>query len=79
MAAEKNSRMTGKPNDLISRLKADPAFAAVKDFKKLMNPKLFVGRAPEQVLEFISKHINPILKKHSSAVEKYLKGGDIKC
>lgn len=79
MAAEKNSRMTGKPNDLISRLKADPAFAAVKDFKKLMNPKLFVGRAPEQVSEFISKHINPILKKHSSAVEKYLKGGDIKC
>ena len=79
MAAEKNSRMTGKPNDLISRLKADPAFVAVKDFKKLMNPKLFVGRAPEQVSEFISKHINPILRKHSAAVEKYVKGGDIKC
>ena len=79
MAAEKNSRMTGKSNDLIKRLQQDPAFAAVKDFKKLLNPKLFIGRAPEQVSEFLSKHIDPVLKKHSDAVAKYVTGGDIKC
>ena len=53
MLAEKNFRMTGKPNDLIERLKKDPAFAAVKDFDALTDPKLFIGRAPEQVDEFL--------------------------
>ena len=79
MAAEKNARMTGKPNDLISRLKSDPAFAAVRDFKKLMDPKLFIGRCPEQVTEFLSRHIDPLLKKYSGAVEKYASAGNIKC
>lgn len=76
MLAEKNFRMTGKPNDLIERLKKDPAFAAVKDFDALTDPKLFIGRAPEQVDEFLKKEINPVLRKFKGQTENFK--GEIK-
>jgi adenylosuccinate lyase len=46
-------------NDLIERLAADPAFAKI-DLRQLLDPKAFVGRAAEQVDEFIANVINPI-------------------
>jgi adenylosuccinate lyase len=53
----------GLHNDLIERLKADPAFAGV-DFKKVMNAKDYIGRAPEQVDEFIADVVVPIRRKY---------------
>lgn len=53
----------GKPNDLLERIAKDPLFAAVHDkLDKLVDPILFVGRAPEQVDEFVADEINPILE-----------------
>jgi adenylosuccinate lyase len=53
----------GKPNDLMERIAKDPLFAAVHDkLVDLVDPKLFVGRAPEQVDEFLQDEINPILE-----------------
>lgn len=53
----------GKPNDLLDRISKDPLFEAVHDkLEKLMDPILFVGRAPEQVDEFVEDEINPILE-----------------
>jgi adenylosuccinate lyase len=46
-------------NDLIDRLKADPAFAQV-DFENVLDPAHFVGRAPQQVDEFLEQEIAPI-------------------
>jgi adenylosuccinate lyase len=46
-------------NDLIERLQADPAFADV-DFAQLVQPGNFVGRAPQQVDEFLAQEIEPI-------------------
>jgi len=52
----------GKPNDLLQRIANDPIFSAVHDkLDTLVDPKLFVGRAPEQVDEFILNEITPIL------------------
>lgn len=52
----------GEKNDLISRLKADPLFAAIKDkIDGIMDPKNFIGRAPEQVDDFLNDYINPLL------------------
>lgn len=53
----------GLHNDLIERLKADAAFAGV-DFKKVMNAKDYIGRAPEQVDEFIADIVAPIRRKY---------------
>ena len=57
-------KMEGKPNDLIARLKADPAFAAV-DIDALLRPRDFVGRAPEQVDEFIAGHVEPVRRRYA--------------
>jgi adenylosuccinate lyase len=53
----------GKPNDLMERIAKDPLFAAVHDdLDRLIDPKLFVGRAPEQVDEFLSEEIDPVIE-----------------
>lgn len=52
-------------NDLIERLSADPAFAKI-DFQQILDPKAFVGRAAEQVDDFISEIIAPIRKSYCS-------------
>lgn len=53
----------GMPNDLMERIAKDALFSAVHDkLDTLVDPKLFVGRAPEQVDEFVSEEIEPILE-----------------
>jgi adenylosuccinate lyase len=62
-AAAAQVKQFGRPNDLIARLKADIAFAKV-DFDKILNPRAYVGRAPQQVSEFIRSVVSPIRKKY---------------
>jgi adenylosuccinate lyase len=50
-------------NDLLNRLGSDPAFAAV-DFRRLEDQKAFVGRAPQQVEEFIAEIVEPIRQRY---------------
>jgi adenylosuccinate lyase len=62
-AAAAQVKQAGKHNDLIDRLKADPAFDKV-DFKTVLNPKSYVGRAMEQVDEFVKNTVTPIRNKY---------------
>ncbi len=58
----------GERNDLIDRIKADGRFAAVKDkIDGILSPKNFIGRASEQVDDFINEYIDPLFK-----TEKYV-------
>jgi adenylosuccinate lyase len=50
-------------NDLLERLRADPAFVRV-DFNRLGDPKAFVGRSPEQVDEFLAEVVDPIRRRY---------------
>jgi adenylosuccinate lyase len=62
----------GKPNDLMERIAKDPLFAAVHSkLESMIDPILFVGRAPEQVDEFILEEVDPLLEanKELLAVE----------
>ena len=53
-------------NDLFARLRADAAFATVKDLlTKDVDPRRFVGRAPEQVDEFLAMEVDPVLAERS--------------
>ena len=54
----------GRPNDLIERLAADPAFADV-DLTAALNVRRFIGRAPEQVDEFIAEVVAPIRQRYA--------------
>lgn len=55
-------KMQALDNDLIERLKSDPAFSSI-DVDGLMNPTLFVGRAAEQVTEFIENVVQPLRRE----------------
>ncbi len=56
----------GRPNDLVQRLQADPAFTHL-DFSATMDPSRFVGRAPQQVDEFIAEIVRPIRLRYPEA------------
>jgi adenylosuccinate lyase len=53
----------GAPNDLLQRLAADPAFAGagVAEVAASLDAATFVGRAPEQVDEFVRDVVDPLL------------------
>ena len=68
-AAAAQVKQHGKPNDLISRLKADPALTRV-DFKKVLDPKTYIGRAPQQVDEFIKDIVTPIRRKYRKELNR---------
>jgi adenylosuccinate lyase len=60
-AAERVTNGDGE-NDLIARIRNDKALAAVRDkLDELLRPESFVGRAPEQVDEFLREVVEPAL------------------
>lgn len=62
MAAGAIVKKEGKENDLVDRIAADPAFGMTKEeIEALLEPKNFVGRAPEQTEEFLDEVVQPIL------------------
>jgi adenylosuccinate lyase len=52
-------------NDLLDRLKADPLLAGV-DFASILDCGQFIGRAPQQVDEFLAEEIEPIRQRYRS-------------
>jgi adenylosuccinate lyase len=63
LAAAEIVKKEGKPNDLIQRLAADERFAGI-DLRSVMDPARFVGRASEQVDEFLKEEVEPALAKY---------------
>lgn len=61
-------KQEGRSNDLIERLKGDPGFAAV-DLEGVLDPRRFIGRAPEQVDEFLAEHVAPALARHATVAD----------
>ncbi|KAH6904407.1 adenylosuccinate lyase [Coprinopsis sp. MPI-PUGE-AT-0042] len=52
----------GLENDLIDRVRADPYFEPIKaELETLLEPKSFIGRAPEQVAGFLKEWVGPAL------------------
>lgn len=53
----------GRQNDLIARLVADPSLAAFVDPAEL-DAQRYVGRAPQQVDEYLGESLAPLLRAH---------------
>jgi adenylosuccinate lyase len=68
-AAAAQVKRFGRPNDLIGRLKADVAFRKL-DFEKVLDPKSYIGRAPQQVDEFIRSVVTPICRKYRKGLNR---------
>ncbi|MHC4661256.1 MAG: adenylosuccinate lyase [Planctomycetota bacterium] len=60
---------SGAANDLLERLEADSAFAMLKDkWGEILDPMKFIGRAPQQVVEFSTSYIEPIRRKYADVL-----------
>ncbi|PID26879.1 MAG: adenylosuccinate lyase [Candidatus Cloacimonadota bacterium] len=65
MEAAKEVKVNGKSNNLLDLIEKSEHFNLSKeDLIKVLDPSLYIGRAPEQVDEFISELIDPILEKY---------------
>lgn len=63
MAASKVVKEEGKPNDLIERIINDSTFKLSEDeIRNIIDPKKFTGRASEQVTDFVTEVVNPIIE-----------------
>jgi adenylosuccinate lyase len=69
IAAAAQVKQFGKPNDLINRLRADISFAKV-DFEKVLNPKNYIGLAPQQVDKFVREVVTPITRRYHSQLSR---------
>ena len=61
-------KQEGRPNDLLDRLARDKAFAGI-DLAGLADARQFVGRASEQVDEFLAEVVAPIRERHAASLE----------
>ncbi|HHT9118468.1 MAG TPA: adenylosuccinate lyase [Candidatus Hypogeohydataceae bacterium YC38] len=64
----------GRDNDLLERIASDPSFSSIKtQLPSLLNPRDFVGRAPQQVEEFLKERVAPLLERYKSLIEEPIK------
>jgi adenylosuccinate lyase len=64
-AAARQVKEFGRENDLLDRLAKDPRIGmSIDEINQILDLREFVGRAPEQVVEFIAAEIDPILSRH---------------
>mgnify|MGYP000678569269 FL=1 len=65
MEAGRNVKVEGRDNNLLELIAADPSFnLTLEELKKTMDPKKYVGRAPQQVEEFLDEVIRPVLEEN---------------
>ena len=64
MAAAQRVKREGAGNDLMERIKEDEAFVAVRDrLGDIVRPEAFIGRAPQQVEEYLREDAEPLLER----------------
>jgi adenylosuccinate lyase len=71
MAAGAQVKQEGKPNDLLDRLASDLAFGLTREqLDSVLDPKLYIGRAPSLVTKFLSEEVRPILEAEREALSE---------
>ncbi len=65
MEAGRTVKVEGKDNNLAELIAADESFGLTLDeINAVMKPENFVGRAPEQVTDFLSECVYPVLERN---------------
>ncbi|KAG9302300.1 hypothetical protein G9A89_008791 [Geosiphon pyriformis] len=71
--AARKVKVEGGENDLIERIKKTEYFQLIwEELDSLLDPKSFIGRAPQQVDQFLAEHVYPALRPYQNllSVEK---------
>jgi adenylosuccinate lyase len=70
IAAARAVKDEGAPNDLLQRLSADAEFTVdLSVLQDALKAERFVGRAPQQVDEFLAEVVDPLLARESGEVD----------
>lgn len=67
-AAAAEVKQHGRANDLIDRLSKEPSFASV-DLSSTLDASRYIGRAPQQVDEFVETCVDPVRREYRDALE----------
>ncbi len=77
MEAGATVKVEGKANDLMERIVADGTFGIKEeDVAGILDPALYIGRAPQQVVDFIEEEVRPVLEANQDLLD--LKDVDLK-
>lgn len=69
-AAAARVKLEGADNDLLDRMAGDPEIGMSREeIEKVLDLREFVGRAPEQVTEFVADYIQPMLERHADMLD----------
>lgn len=69
LAAAKRVKEDGLDNDLLERICGDPLFGLDRsELDGLLNPEDYTGRAPQQVVEFISEIVKPVVDANKDSL-----------
>ncbi len=61
----------GLPNDLVERIAAEPMFGLTQEeIETHLNPAGYIGRCPEQVEEFLTQNVKPVLARYAAALKR---------
>lgn len=70
IAAGERVKMQGLENDLLDRIAADPAFGVTREeLEEELRPERYVGRAPQQVDDFLAEWVAPVLERYGDDIE----------
>lgn len=59
----------GRDNDLMDRIKRAEYFQPIREqIESLVKAEIFVGRAPNQVLQFVQQEVEPALLKYQQSI-----------
>ena len=71
MEAGRQIKVEGKENNLLDLIAEDPMFNLTREeLEKTMDPTKYVGRCPQQVVEFVEECISPILEEYRDELGK---------
>ncbi|CAI5674690.1 adenylosuccinate lyase-like [Oreochromis niloticus] len=63
-------KQEGGDNDLLGRIQRDPYFAPILgQLDALLDPKTFIGCAPQQVAKFLTEEVRPLLEPYKSNMD----------
>ena len=69
MEAGRNVKEKGLDNNLLELIAADPSFnLTLEELQKTMDPSKYTGRSEEQVEEFISDIVKPVLEENKDVL-----------
>ena len=69
VAAAKEVKLNGKPNDLFDRILADPVFGLTREeLEAVSDPMKFTGMALQQTETFLREQVQPVLEQYADCL-----------